>query len=254
MPKPPQTDAVHVPSNYPASLIFVDESGSKNSSLFVIGAVKLRKPGLFARNVHDLRDRHGLGNREFKFSEINRNTVRFYFDLVDEMVEADAHLAGCVVNSSVHDPFKGARPTWLVHAEITAQLLVGCIARRELVSVLLDGISTPRGCALDDTVRGLVNKRFRATSVVSAACLDSKSTDGLQVADLVASAILFQRRQAPGVVGTSPKAKVATKLATSFGVPDLRDQRAPRVNIATYRTSPAEARRLRVVKNTRRAG
>ena len=38
------------------------------------------------------------------------------------------------------------------------------INRRELVSALIDEVSTPRDCAFDDTVREMVNKRLRATS------------------------------------------------------------------------------------------
>lgn len=133
----------------------------------------------------------------------------------------------------MYNPFRSRRAVGKVHAEVTSQLLVGCINRRELVGVHLDGISTPAGCSLEDEVRRVTNRRLGATSVVSSVCLDSKTNDLLQVADLVAGAIFHERRRAE----TSPrsnKGKVALRLATAFNRPGLDDGRDARVNIATY--------------------
>jgi hypothetical protein len=41
-----------------------------------------------------------------------------------------------------------------------SKLFAGMINRRELVSALIDEVSTPRECAFDDTVREIVNKRL----------------------------------------------------------------------------------------------
>lgn len=234
---PRATAGLTVPPRYPTSLIFLDESGSVTGGRhFTIGGVKLRESGAFARDIQDLRDRYGFRS-EFKFNEINRGSLSMYFDLIDRLYRSDAHIAACVVDALAYDPFTGKGPPWLAHARVAAQLLVGCINRNELVGVLLDGISTPRGCSFDDVVRGMVNKRLRATSVVTAACLDSRTNDSLQVADLVASAVAFERRRAAGISGkpNSNKAKVAARLGLVFGCPDLPDGRKDRVRIATYR-------------------
>jgi Protein of unknown function (DUF3800) len=46
-------------------MIFVDESAVKASAgrFFVVGAVKVRKPGQLLRSVQDIRDRHGYTGR-----------------------------------------------------------------------------------------------------------------------------------------------------------------------------------------------
>lgn len=257
MTPPPSKHAVTVPLQYPTSLIFVDESGAKASGnrFFVVGAVKLRQPGQFARTLRDIRDRHGF-HGELKFAEITRGTLPTYYEVIDRLHESDAHLAACVIDGRVYDPFKGGRPAWRVHAEVAAQLLVGCVNQHELVGVLLDGISTPRGYSLEDTVRGMVNRRLRATSIVSAACLDSRSNDTLQVADLVAGAIAFERRRAAGVSGkpNSHKAKVAARLGAAFGHMELADGRNERVNIATYRGRSPRRPKLEVVEPNPEAG
>jgi hypothetical protein len=154
-------------------------------NFFVVAAVKVRQPGRLARAIREVRDRTGYGS-ELKFSSITRGSLTMYYELITVLEASDASLAACVVQGDVYNPFRRRRAAWKVHAEVTSQLLVGCINRRELVGVHLDGISTPQGCSLEDEVRRMTNRRLRATAVVSSVCLDSKTNDLLQVADLVA--------------------------------------------------------------------
>lgn len=192
-------DVVSVPPSYPTASVFIDESGSRStaSTFFVLAAVKVREPGPLTREIHAVRDKTGYTS-ELKFSEITRSTVPVYGEIIKALHESDATLAATIVRGDVHNPFHQRTEVWRVHAEITSQLLVGCINRRELVGVLLDGISTPVGCSLEDTVRKPTNRRLRRTSVVSAVCLDSRTSDLPQVGDLVAGAILHERRLTMG--------------------------------------------------------
>jgi Protein of unknown function (DUF3800) len=234
--------SIAVPARYPTSLIYLDESGSRASAdrFFVVGAVKVRRHGDFARAVREVRDRHSHHRREFKFSQITRGALGTYYDLSDQLDNTDIHVAACVVDRQVFDPFQGGVPSWQVHVDVASQLLLGCINRREQVGVLLDAITTPRGVSFEDKVKEQVNGRLRNLSVVTAACLNSKSSDGLQVADLVASAIAFERRRLGGQSGNanSPKAKVAVRLRAAVGGVTFADGRTNRVNIATYRGRP----------------
>lgn len=242
----PTVDAVQVPQKYPTALIYVDESAVKASAgrFFVVGAVKVRRPGQLMRAVHDIRDRHDFRD-EFKFSKISRGKFPVFCELIDVLEQSDAHIAACVVDRSQGtDPFTGNSAEWLVHARITAKLLVGILNRRELASVLLDEISTSKGCAFDDTVRDMVNRRMRATSLVTAACVDSSCNDGVQLADLVAGAVAHQRGQGNSTANpTSHKGKVAARLATAFEVSSFDDVRNDRVNVATLGGRSPKTRR-----------
>jgi hypothetical protein len=231
---------VHVPPRYPTSLIYTDESTAAATAgkFFVVGAVKVRRPGQLMRGIQEIRDRHDFAD-EFKFTKISRGKFPVFCELINLLEQSDAHIGACVVDSRRgSNPFKAGEASWLVHARITAKLLVGIINRRELASVLMDQVATPKGCAFDDTVRDMTNQRLRCTSLVTAACLDSTSTDGIQVADLVAGAVAHQRQQAAGgASSTSHKAKIAGRLAASFGVPDFgSDVKTERVNISTHGT------------------
>lgn len=254
-------DALRVPPGYPTATVFIDESGSRASSsrYFVMAALKTRRPGELARELRAVRDKTNF-THEFKFSEITSGALPAYYAAADAIGSSDAHVAATVANRDQHDPFPKTE-LYQAHADVATQLLVGCINRRELVSVILDLISTPEGVAVDEIVRRQVNKRLRNTSVVTALCADSRSMDLLQMADMIASAIAFERRRAAGESGrvgshpNSPKAKVAARLMVNLGMATVEDQRSDRINIATLKgprmplklVRPPSAKRIETV-------
>jgi len=172
--------------------------------------------------------------------------------VIDALESSDAHIAACVVDRSKSgNPFKCGDDEWEVHARIAAKLLVGILNPRELASAVVDKRSTPVGTAFDDTVRRMVNRRLKSTGLVSAVCADSKSTDGLQLADLVAGAVAHQRRSDSSP--NSNRGRVAARLAAAFGVESFgSDVRTERVNVQLHgasRRGPANS----VVELKRRA-
>lgn len=227
--------AVKVPSTYPCATLFVDESNSRatSGSFFVVGAVKVRKPGKLLRAIEDVRDKYEHTS-EFKFSRISRGKLTTFYKIIDVLEESDAHISACVVDRSIAgNPFSSSDPEWRVHARITAKLLVGSLNEREFGSGILDKRSTPVGVAFDDTVRSMVNQRLRGIGLVSAVCADSECNDGLQLADLVAGSIAYQRRD--DASANSNKGRVAARLAAAFGVDSFAsDCRNGRVNVLTH--------------------
>ena len=224
---------VDVPLRYPTSMVYVDDSGVKaaGSRILVMGGIKVRQHGKLLRAIRHVRDQSGFRG-EFKFTDLNKGSVSAYYAMIDELAQSDAHLIACVTNR----PERG-EAGWEFYAKVTTQLLRGNINRRELVGVLMDAVSTPPGVGFEDVVRGRVNKHFNSTSIVTAACLDSRSSDGLQVADLIASAVAFERRLLAGESGkaNSMKGRVVNRLKDAFGAVDLLDRRTDRVNIHTWR-------------------
>ena len=248
-------EPVDVPLDYPCTTLFLDESGVKARDRFTIGGIKVRRVGELTRAVRHVRDKHGF-HGEFKFSTLNDGSVLFANALIDVLQESDAQLVSCVVDPKVRDPFAVVEHRWLAHAEVAAQLIVGSTNRRELICALMDTIATPKDCSLEDRVRSRVNRKFGSTSVISAVSLDSRTNDLLQLADLVASSVSFERRRAHLGIGSPNSAKglVAARLGAAFGNAGLIDARGPRYNVATFGAPAKQGKpQLSVVRSRRTA-
>jgi len=234
-----RTDPIRVPLDCRSAVYFVDESGSKGSggNFFVVAALKTNDPDALTRGMESIRARRNIRG-ELKFRNLTRGSVPFFRELVELAHWSGSNLGAFVIDKATFDPFDG-KDVWEAHAWVTAGLVKGMTSRTELATLLLDGISTPSGVAYGSHIRDSVNRRFGATRVVSAVSLDSRTCDGLQLADLVASAIAFQRKTVAGYGQdaarslNTPKAEIARYLARMFDLDDFSDVQAERVKIRT---------------------
>lgn len=247
----PSNEFVSVPLNYPTSTFYLDDSGvtAGGSRILVIGGIKVRRHGQLLRAVRHIRDQTDF-RHEFKFEGINKGSASAYYAMIEAIEKSDAHMVATVGRRPQPST---ERPAWLHYATLTAQLVRGALNRRELASLLMDEIQTPTDIAFEDVVRGMVNKRFGNTSVISAACLSSHSSDGLQIADLIAGAIAFDRRRLAGESGkiNSIKGRIVERLKEAFGGVDLVDRREGRVNIHTYESGGHGSKPLKLVHGQR---
>lgn len=242
---------VRLPLGTVSSTYFVDESGSKGSGgdFFVVGAVKTQSPDVLNRQIQRVRETHQFRKQEFKFGEVTKNSLPMYKELIELLVESEVEIGAFVIDKDIHDPFNG-RSTWEGHIWVTAALLKGMTHRRELVTVLVDGISTPQGIAYGAKLQDKINRTFGTKRVVSAVSLDSCTCDGLQLADLIASGIAHQRKTLKEISfdeyiqRRSPKAQLATYMSRALGLPDFGDHDSRRIRIRTVReTGDREVRK-----------
>jgi hypothetical protein len=98
-------------------------------------------------------------------------------------------------------------------------LVVAVLRPDELLSVMADNYSTPDHVLFEEDLRAAVNRQLRRLAVVSVCRLDSRSSDGLQVADLLTSAIAFEFRQAQGLASSAAKADLAAHVRQALGAP-----------------------------------
>jgi hypothetical protein len=249
-------EIVSVPLHYPTSMVYVDESGTAgNGAVFVVGALKVRKHGALARAIRDVRDRTGFDS-EFRFNRINRTTAHHFTELLSVVDVGDIFLAATVVDRRFGEPFAGKRQRWDRQAEIVSTLLRGSINKRELVSVAMDEISTPPDVAFEDEVATRVNRRFQNKAIITAAMLDSKTCDGLQLVDVMTSAIAadYRRRIGEQKTVSTHKETVINGVKRALDVVEL-DGRGPRHNIKVLKADPKALKSRKVVPmNGRRAG
>jgi len=245
-----EIDRIQVPLTCRSSVYFIDESGSKGSNgrHFVVAAVKTNDPDALTRGMESIRAKHNV-RREMKFRDLTRGSIPVFKALVDLVAESGSHIGAFVIDKEISDPFNG-KPLWEAHSWVTAALVKGMTSRKELATLLLDGISTPAGVAYGSRLREGINRRFKATRVVSAVSLDSRTCDGLQLADMVASAIAYERKMAAsgGQHADTPKSVVSRYLARSFDLFDFSDAHGDRVKIRTAISGPRGAVRSGAVE------
>lgn len=203
---------------------------ASNGRVFVLGALKVRRHGEFARALRSVRERTGFED-EFRFTRISRTRAYHYLEALETIRDGDVYFAATIVDRQIFDPREG-KPQWEAHAEVASMLLRGCINRRELVSVSMDEVSTPATVALEDVIARSVNRRLRSKSVITAAMLDSKSNDCLQVVDLLTSAVAcdYRLRVADQDKVSTHKLQVVSRVKEVFGVSEF-EGRTGRTNI-----------------------
>jgi hypothetical protein len=221
-----------VPGTQTAAL-WVDESGSRTTAndCFVVAALKTRQSEKLQRDVRAIRETHSF-DRELKFGRVSDHSLKVYNEVIDLLADSNVRVAATVVDGSVYNPFREAKP-WRAQAHVIARLVQGNVNRNEIVTVFMDHVTTPAEVAMGDVVKREVNSKIGATAVVEAVSLDSKSNDLLQVADLLAGAIFYQRLKTRDGRGNAVKHSLGRRLAFAFEQPDLRDVRTARINIST---------------------
>jgi hypothetical protein len=225
-----------LPKTTPTSLAFLDESGAISQDRhFTVGCLKLTDPDILLRRLAKLRDRRRWYS-EIHFSQLKPRSLALYSEVVDLLVASDFSFSCFVVDRNVSDPVTRFGGPWVAYERLATQLLVGSIKPGELTTVLADEYSSPDHIHFERDVCTAVNDRLDRLAVTKVLRLRSNAADGLQLADLLTSAITFEFRESVGDAGSaSPKAQLAKDLRIKFGVSSyLGGYRDSRFNVAIY--------------------
>jgi hypothetical protein len=204
--------------DHPTPLVFLDESGAiANDRFFVVGVLKLHRPSVLLRRIQRFRDRERWYT-EFHFSDVTKGKLDLYKRLVGLLAREEGLSFDCFVADRVTaDPIERYGTPWSAYERLAEQLLVGSIRPYEIVTVLADNYSTPPEIEFELNVTRRVNRRLGRLAVANFIRLDSRSTDGLQVADLLTSAVGFEFRQTAGLAGAhNPKARLTAHVRARF--------------------------------------
>lgn len=237
MPRP----KFHVPLEAHGTVYFVDEAGVKGSQgqYFVTATVKTRNPDALTRKIQSVRDKNKFTNKsELKFSEITKTAYPVMCEVMDGAIDSGATFGAFILDKRHIDPWAGTEQ-WKGHLFSTERLLRGMATRHEVATALLDGISVPNDVSYGDELLSQINRRFGTKRFASAVSLDSRTCSGLQVADMVASAIYYYRRNvedkglASFIENNSPKAKLARYIADAIDLPGFADGESGLAKIKT---------------------
>lgn len=209
--------------DHPTGIVFLDETGAiANDRFFGVGLVHCSIPSRMLRAVQKLRDEtHWY--QEFKFSDVTRDALPLYKRLVDAvLVDGELSFFCFIADKQIADPIERFGDQWTAYAKMAEQLIVASLKHPEIISVLADNYSTPATVLFEEDLRASINRRLHRLAVTTVTRLDSRSSDGLQVVDLLTSAAAFEFRAAAGVASaSSPKGQLAAYVRGALGCPSM---------------------------------
>jgi hypothetical protein len=231
-----------VPDTTSTGVAFVDETGSiSQGRFFGVGCLKMTEPSVLLRQMQKLRDRRGFyikRGKEFHFADVTQGTLPIYKEAVDLVLASEAKFSCFVADRQHADPVARFGTPWKAYEKLATQLLLGSIRPREIITVLADNYSTPDHVQFEVDVKHEVNRRLhRRLAVSSVFRLDSKSTDGLQLVDILLGSVAFEYRLNAGeATHGSVKHELSEYVRGAYGVADFQPatQAPPELNIRRY--------------------
>lgn len=206
--------------DHPCAVAFVDETGAiARDRFFGVGCLKLPEPSRVLRAVQKYRDRNHW-YKEIKFSDTTQGTLSLYKGVVDLVLAPDgaASYYCFMADRHVADPVERFGSHFAAYSKLAEQLVVAALRPDELVTVLADNYSTPDHVLFEEDLKASANRRLGRLAVTSCCRLDSKSSDGLQLADLLTSAVAFEFRASAGIASpSSPKGQLAEHVRLMLG-------------------------------------
>jgi hypothetical protein len=219
-----------LPATTATGVVFLDETGTiDRGRFFGVGCLKLDEPSVLLRQVQALRDRrnfHIAHGNELHFADVTRGTLPIYKEAIDLVAASGASFSCFIADRTANDPVARFGSSWKAYEKLATQLLLGTISPREILTVLADNYSTPQTVQFEIDVKNAVNRRLHGRLAVSSVFrLDSKSTDGLQLVDILLGAVAFEY-------------KLNTGKCTPGSVKDqLRQHVLSRYSVASFKPS-----------------
>lgn len=203
--------------DHPTAAAFLDETGAiANDRIFAVGLLKLAEPARVLRRIQKLRDRHHW-YKEIKFGAVTSGTLGLYKEVVDACM-AEAEFFCFIADRDKADPIERFGTSWDAYGKLAEQLTVASLHPDELVSIMADNYSTPDHVLFEENLRSSVNRRLERLAVVSVVRQDSRSTDGLQMADMLTSGAAFEFRAEVGLASTKKeKGQLAEHVRAALG-------------------------------------
>lgn len=249
-----------LPPGHPTAVVFLDETGvvhRASDRYFGIGCLKARDPSPLLQGLHRLREQAGFHD-ELHWADFDKAKLRGRDDLVelgkaaiDLVFDSDdaefcCHIADRAAGDLTARFHRHPYPGHKAYEWLAAQVLDAAVGDTEIVTVLADRLSTSPAVRFESDVAAVVNQRRRRLAVSSVCRLDSRSTDGLQLVDVLLGATALDLRQGR-TGGARQKQALLEHLLDRCGWPSFRPGGRSHAGKFTVKllSKPRRARRIR---------
>ena len=217
--------------SHPTATVYLDESGLiKTDRFFGIGCLKLADSRLL-REAGRLRQIHGCFD-ELHWARFDKAVTRRggAFALATAVIDAFFETEGCSFFCIVADRENGDLASsygtaWKAYEGLSIRALDAAVGGNELVTVLADHADTPPHVYFEADVKAGLNASRGRLAVATVNRADSRSMDGLQLADLLLGAAMFDFRQGAtrgALRADSQKAKLSAQLLDRCAITSFR--------------------------------
>lgn len=187
--------------NIKTSFCFLDETGllyRPRDKFFALGVIKLEKPQRLYNRIRKIRDKYNY-REELKWANLDR---RIRFDMAREFfnvfLDENAKFNSIILNKDELDFEKYYQNNmYRVYRSFTVVLLKLILGKnpKEIITLLADDYFTPDNEDLEDAIKGIINDHYKKF-VVSGVCqINSKSSDLIQLTDLILGAIVYDLKK-----------------------------------------------------------
>lgn len=228
-----------LPPDHPTAMAFIDESGViAHDRFFVLGCLVTDVAPALARSVQIYRDRVHFYD-ELHFARITGATQPHHEAMIRLLARAFQHGQArfncCVADRTSLDVVKAFGGPYGAYEGVATRLLVNASARPGLISAIADNYSAPDGVTFEENVQAAVNSVYDELRIASLLRLDSRSSDLLQLADLLTSVVGFEFRIGAGLAShTSRKGRFMAWAREHLGCRTFTRSGNPAIRVDAY--------------------
>lgn len=185
---------------------FLDETGllySARDKFFALGIIKCREPQKLYSQIRKIRQRFKY-DHEIKWAGLDR---RIRFDIAREFFNVflleDAKFNCIILNKEELDFQKHFQNNlYKVYQSFSVALLKLIIGKKpeEVIILLADDYFTPDSENLESAIKGIINDHYKKFIIAGVCQINSKSSDLLQITDLILGAILYDLKKQKGLI------------------------------------------------------
>ncbi len=180
---------------------FLDETGliySPRDKFFALGVIKCNTPEKIYNRIRKIRQKYNY-TEELKWANLDRkirfDVARGFFNI---FLTEDAEFNCIILNKEKLDFKKHFNnDLYKVYRSFSVALLKLIIGKRpeDIIILLTDDYFTPEGTDLECTIKKFINDHYKDFVVAGVCQIDSKSSDLLQLTDLILGSILYDLKR-----------------------------------------------------------
>lgn len=201
---------------------FLDESGSLSNytePYFTVGLLKMSMPYyLQSKILYERSKRHFYD--EVKFNKVSRNNIDFLKMIIDFVFETKSlsFYSYTTHKQSKYFQKNFSKDVWSAYEKITLKLIDVSLGEKEILILVADHITTPRGVKFEVNVKKNFNESKKRLALAGVCRFDSKSNDLLQVVDLLVGTITYDIKVKNGLItGSKYKLELVNYLKSKLG-------------------------------------